>query len=364
MVAATARPPVTLGRQLGKHLGRLVFALVVGVVFLVASLPKGTTALSRQDGWEWLAEPANASSWLDKSLAGIPDLLTWLGYALLAYLGALLLISIRHWRLGLFAFGVAVATLTAALPLLFGVLVFKVGAFLADVLFAVFGFFGDIARGLRDFTVFVFSSWWWIVPAVVVAGLLVMGRGTAKKWIKPVAIGLAVIAAIAAALIGLVLLAGLVPESFWVEARRVVGVVIQVLLVSLAIATVGQLFVDQLRSTMIAGGDRNGVVMGAIAVGSALAMLMLIGNILNAYAWYPDVMANWLRLHLQSNGAPNLDTVVALVVVSLSAIGVLRSLGRMRPAPDMADFRRSLIYAIFGTLFTVAIASVAKQTER
>jgi hypothetical protein len=359
MVYATA-PMTTRGRQLGKHLGRLILALVVGAVFLVASLPKRMDALSRSENWEWLAEPANASKWLDATLSGLPDLLTWLGYALLAYLGALLLVSLRHWRLGLFLIGVVVAAGTAALPHLLGYLgfvVFHVGAFVVFVFAAVFGFFGDVAHAVLDFLAFVFTSWWSVVPAMIVAGVLVLWRKTAKQWVKPALIGLGFLAGAIVVFGGLGLLLRLIPESFWVTVAKVVGM----LLAGLAVATVGQLFVDQLRSTVIAGSGRRGVVMGAIAVGSALAMLMLIGNILDAYSWYPDAMAAWLRVHLQSVGAPSLDTSVALVVVSLSALGVISNLGRMKPEPDLAEFRRSIVYAIMGGIAAMAIAAVAKD---
>jgi hypothetical protein len=253
-----------------------------------------------------------------------------------------------------------VAAGTAALPHLLsyiGIVVFHVGAFVIFVLAAVFGFFGDVAHAVLDFLVFVFTSWWWLVPAIIVAGLLVLWRQTAKQWMKPALIGLGFVAGVGVVLGGLGLLLGLIPESFWATLGQVVGL----LLVGLAVATVGQLFVDQLRSTVIAGSGRRGVIMGAIAVGSALAMLMLIGNILDAYSWYPDAMAAWLDFHLQSDGAPNLDTSIALVVVSLSALGVISNLGRLKPEPDLAEFRRSIVYAIVGGIAAIAIAAVAKD---
>ncbi|WIX92121.1 hypothetical protein [Amycolatopsis sp. DG1A-15b] len=359
MVYAAA-PSATRSRQLGKHLGRLVFALAVGAVFLVASLPKRTDALSRSEDWAWLAEPAGASKWLDTTLAGLPDLLVWLGYALLAYLGALLLISLRHWKPGLFLIGVVVTAGTAALPHLLGYVgfvVFHVGAFVVFVFAAVFGFFGDLAHAVLNFLHFVFTSWWSVVPAIIVVGVLVLWRRAAKQWVKPALIGLGLLAGAVVVFGGLGLLLRLIPESFWATVATVVGL----LLVGLAVATVGQLFVDQLRSTVIAGSGRRGVVMGAIAVGSALAMLMLIGNILDAYSWYPDAMAAWLHVHLQNDGAPNLDISIALVVVSLSALGVISNLGRLKPEPDLAEFRRSIVYAIVGGIAAMAIASVAKD---
>ncbi len=181
---------------------------------------------------------------------------------------------------------------------------------------------------------------------------------------KPLAVALAWLVGAIAVFGGLGLLLGLVPQGFWDALGAVVVVVVQVVLALLAVATVGQLFVDQLRSTAIAGSGRKGVVMGAIAVGSALAMLMLIGNVLDACDWYPDAMAAWLQVHLRSNGAPSLDTSVALVVVGFSALGVLGNLGRLKPEPDLAEYRRSLVYAIMGGAAAVAIGAVAKQTER
>ncbi|WP_410600802.1 hypothetical protein [Amycolatopsis sp. lyj-90] len=334
--------------------------MIVGAAFLIASLPKRTGELSQTENWDWLAAPASASKWLETTLSGLPDLLTWLGYALLAYLGALLVISLRHWKPGLFLIGVLVAAGTATLPHLLsyvGFVVFHVGAFLADVFIAVAGFFSDVARDVLEFLVFVFTSWWWLVPAIILAGLLVLWRPAGKNRVKPTLIALGYLAGAIVVFGGLGLLFGLIPQSFWV----MVGKVLSLLLVGLAVATVGQLFVDQLQGTMIAGSGRRGVVMGALAVGSALAMLMLIGNILDAYSWYPDAMAAWLRVHLQNDGVPNLDISIALLIVSLSALGVISNLARLKPEPDLAKFKRSIIYAIVGGIAALAIASIAKD---
>ncbi|MFD6073665.1 hypothetical protein [Amycolatopsis lurida] len=238
-----------------------------------------------------------------------------------------------------------------------GFIVFHVGAFVAEVFVAVAGFFGNIARDVLDFLVFVFTSWWWLAPATIAVGLLALWRPATKHWVKPTLIALGLVAGAVVVFGGLSLLLGMIPESFWVT----VGKVVVLLLAGLAVATVGQLLIDQLHGTIIAGSGRRGVVMGALAVGSALAMLMLIGNILDAYSWYPDAMAAWLHDHLQSNGVPNLDISVALVIVSLSALGVISNLARLKPEPDLAKFKRSIIYAIVGGIAAMAIAAAAKD---
>lgn len=353
---------ITTERPVGRGIARLCFALAVGVLFLVASLPDSTTALSAQGGWEWLAEPALASQWLDTTLSGLPELLTWLGYAAAAYFAALLVISVRHWRPGLFAIGVVVAVGTAVLLHVLGwigFVLFKVGAFLVDVVSVVLGFFSDIGRAIGEFVAFAFDSTLWIglLGGLVVLALILFY--TAKKWL-----GVALLVLVVVVILGVFAwLGSLVPHTFWPEARDVVGVVFAVLLGLLAVATVGQLFLDQLRSTVTAGSDTVGVAMGAIAVGSAFAMLMLIGNVFGAYSWYPGEIVAWLQTHLQSNGTPNLDIAIALVVVGLSAIGVLRNLVRLKPAPDLAEFRRSLVYAIMGAIAATVIGSVAHAAE-
>jgi len=177
------------------------------------------------------------------------------------------------------------------------------------------------------------------------------------------AVVLAFIAVVMAVITGIALLVGLVPESVGPVVASVFRVVVSTLVVALVLATVGQLFVDQLRSTMLAGSDRLGVLMGAIAVGSTLALLMLVGNVYGVYDLYPDAVAQWAQTSVRSND-PRFDATVTLAVVALCAFGVLRNLGRMRPSPDRAMLGRSLIYTIMGVIAAGAIAAVEKGTGR
>lgn len=130
------------------------------------------------------------------------------------------------------------------------------------------------------------------------------------------------------------------------------------------IAAVGQLFVDQLRGTMVAGSDARGVVLGAIAVGSAVALLMLTGNAFHAYDFYPPAVARWAESAVLPHTASKFDAAVVLLVIGLSVLGVLSNLFRMRPAPDKRHVRQPVVYTITGTVMGGFLSAVGRATEQ
>lgn len=376
MVITTAGPR----NGIGGWFAGLMFALPVGTAFVIASLPDGTASLARRDGWDWLTEPARWSkNFASEVLPNFPDLLTWITYALAAYVGALLLLAMRHGRPRLFIFGLVVlvvATFLLHLLAYIGVIVFSVGAFVVGIFTFVTGSFDGIGVTIWVFlgnTVLaafepVFGGWAWLPAVLLLALILGLAFRFGPEWLK-VTVGVLVFVLVFIAVVGVVfagieLLVGLVPSSFWGAAGSVLGLVVGILVVGLILATVGQLFLDQLRSTMLAGSNVLGVVMGAIAVGSTLALLMLVGNVYGTYDLYPDSIAHWAQTSVRSNDEPQFDATVTLAVVALSTLGILRNLIRMRPSPDMAVFRSSLIYFIMGVIAAGMIAAVGKETER
>ncbi|MFC7613781.1 hypothetical protein ACFQV2_09550 [Actinokineospora soli] len=198
-----------------------------------------------------------------------------------------------------------------------------------------------------------------VVALAVVLGLAFRLGGELLRIAVLVAVAVAVGFA---ALAGIGALLGLVPGAFWESVRSVAGAVVAVVLGAFVLATVGRLFLDQLRSGAHAGSGRTGVVMGAVAVGSTLALLMLVGNLFAVYDLYPDSIATWARATVLSD-APKFDAAMTLVVVGLCGIGVLRNLSRMRPEPDPLTFRRSLVYTVMGMITAGAIAALDKATS-
>jgi hypothetical protein len=59
-----------------------------------------------------------------------------------------------------------------------------------------------------------------------------------------------------------------------------------------------------------------GVIMGALSVGSALALLMLPGNAYGAYDFYPPSVAMWADATVRGANAPQFDGGVIAAAMS------------------------------------------------
>ena len=136
-----------------------------------------------------------------------------------------------------------------------------------------------------------------------------------------------------------------------------------VLGVLIAIATVGQLLLDQLKGALSAGNRRRGVIIGAIAIGSSIAMLLLVSNVYGTDSLLPGTIAQFCFdfLHLQ---VPILDAMICLVILGLSVLGVLRNLPRLLTEPSGDDFGKSLVYTAAGVVVAGALAAIGSQTEQ
>jgi hypothetical protein len=350
-----------------------VAVIVVGAVFLIASLPDGTKLLAKRAGWFWLARPGEASAALKAALPPVTSLLTWIGYAVAAYVVALMLLSWRHKRPRLVLWGLGV--LVASTFVLHGLTWFFVFVrFIVKIIGSVIGFVvsvvGWVVTLLNDYLIrpfvglfeFLLGGFAWIGAALVVLVVLGTAYEARARWAKGVALVLGVAAVLVGVVVGVRWLIGLVPEGFWREGASIGALVFGWLFAAGVCAGVGRLFLDQIRSGAHAGSGRRGVVMGAIAVGSTLAVLMLVGNVHGAYALYPDHVEAWARAVLLSD-APKLDATVTLLVIGLCVLGLLRNLGRMRDEPSTEEFRRSLIFTIIGVYVAGGIAALDKETS-
>lgn len=101
--------------------------------------------------------------------------------------------------------------------------------------------------------------------------------------------------------------------------------------------------------------------MGALSVGSALALLMLLGNAYGAYDFYPDVVAAWADATVQGANAPQFDAAIALVVIGFSGLVVVTSLVHLRPEPTARALGQSLIYAIIGGVIATAMSASSRD---
>jgi hypothetical protein len=138
-------------------------------------------------------------------------------------------------------------------------------------------------------------------------------------------------------------------------------VVVLWLLWLLLLATIGQLFLDQLRGTVRAGSGQRGVIMGAISVGSVLALLMLLGNAYGAYDFYPDDVAAWADTTVRGVNAPQFDAPIALVLIGFSGLAVVTSLVHLRLAPTARAVGQSLIYAIIGGVIAASMSAASRD---
>ncbi|MCG8927778.1 hypothetical protein [Lentzea sp. CC55] len=345
----------------------------MGAVFLIASLSDGTKLLAKRAGWSWLARPGEASAALKAALPPITSLLTWIGCAVTAYVVALVLLSWRHKRPRLVLWGLGV--LVASTFVLHGLAwVFVLGRFIAKIIGTVIGFVlgvvGWVVTLLNDHLLrpfvglfeFLLGGFAWVGAALVVAVVLGTAYEARARWVKGVSPALGCAAVLVGVIAGGRWLIGLVPGEFWEEGASIGALVLGWLLAVVVCRVVGRLFLDQIRSGAHAGSGRRGVVMGAIAVGSTLAVLMLVGNVHGTYALYPADVESWARAVLLSD-APKLDATVTLLVIGLCVLGVLRNLGRMRDEPSTAEFRRSLVFTVVGVYLAGGVAGLDKETS-
>lgn len=344
---------------------------------MIASLPDGTKLLAKRPGWSWLEGPGDASAALKAALPPVASLLTWVNYALAAYLAALVLVSWRHKRADLVRWGFGV--LVVSTFVLHGIAwLFVLGRFLVGLVVAfvrwVAGLIALVGIVLNEYVIqpivglflFLLGDLVWIGVLIVVVVVLAILGDAWPKQLKRATLIVGVYALVVGVVVGVVLglrsLLGLFPGWFWQAVVSIGGTVLGWLLAVVVCWMVGRLFLDQIRSGAHAGSGRRGVVMGAIAVGSTLAVLMLVGNVHGAYALYPAHVEAWARAVVLSD-APKLDATVTLLVIGMCVLGVLRNLGRMRDEPSMEEFRRSLVFTIIGVYVAGGIAALDKETS-
>jgi hypothetical protein len=375
----------------------VIFSLLIGVVYIVLTLPRGTLRLAQQQDWPWLADFArwglDVNAVISQSLPSFAELMLYLIYGMGLYLAVLLLLAIRHGQLGLFGWGLFSLAISICLFHLIAwvgyIMVRVIGfvlwlisvitRFLAGLIGPILRFLGDLALAIFDaiyrlFEPFLGNLWW--IGAILLLFCLVFV--VVKFWNSFVdalriafsfIVGLAITAGVIYLFVLLWRIVGdaiLAILSFLAKVLAFLGRILSVvalgLVVLIAIATVGQLLLDQLKGALSAGNRRRGVIIGAIAIGSSIAILLLVSNVYKTDSLLPATVARFCLDFLQQQ-APTLDALICLTIVGLSVIGVVRNLPRLRTEPTWDEFGKSLVYTAFGVLVAGALAAIGAQTE-
>jgi hypothetical protein len=334
-------------------------------VLFTVGLPKKATSLATEWGQPWFGDIAGQLTALTDRLPEFSLLLEWIGFALAGYVGALLLLALRHRQFGLFGWGFATFAL-AAMSLhvfaWFGLIAYHVARFFLLIFGMVSDFFRWLSTPVVNFVVFVASGEiGWLALAGIVGVLIWLTVRFGVAFLRGFGIAVGLIALFVGIIIGGGYLLRMVPDTFWVTVLTVVTLVVLWLFWLLLLATLGQLFLDQLRGAVRAGSGQQGAIMGALSVGSALALLMLLGNAYSAYDFYPDSVAAWAVDTVLGANAPQFDAAIALVVIGFSGLAVLTSLVHLRPAPIARTLGHSLIYTLIGGVIATVMSASSRD---
>lgn len=355
---------------------RLAAILAVGAVFLLLAVPSGITTLATRYGIPSLGDVGAAAGSLTASWD--PGLfLPLLGYGLLLYLALLTAMAVRHDDALLLVRGAGSLILaTAALHVIAWLAVIAVavvvlvarvlgaaGTFVTDHVGSPVGHASVEGFGLLA-DAFVPLLGGYSPAGAALAVLLVVGsvvavavRGAGRAR-TAARIVLLTVAAVAALLLLIPALALVLPYVL-----PVLGVAVAVVGVVVFVVAAGYLLVDQVRSSRFAGSGSRGVVMGGVAVGTAISVLLLQTGLFGAYDWLPGPVALFAT-DVVVQRQPGFGIAVALAITVLCCVGVSRGLVRRLDEPGPEEFRRSLLIAAVGTAATAVVAAVGRYAAR
>ena len=339
----------------------IILNLVVGVFFIVLSFPDGVRKLGDTLGWSLVPDAGTTAKSILTSLFGASpsiqnasfnNLWSGLVIALLAYLGALALLSLRHQRFDLVGSGFLFLTVGTALLHLLAWIVYIVIVVViwffqivnSSLLFSAAScvlFFSKIA----SFLVFIFGSVWRIIALLVVAAvifLIVKYGAIVFEFIK----GTVIVCGALALAIGAFYLLGkllqflspfLLPILAFIG--QIMGVIIRFLFILLIcffggflVHRFGSLLIDQFKGAWKAGNERRGVILGALAIGTSLALVLLESNLYNLAFWFPAGFPDFISHHLHQ-ASPMFDIVITLIVIIVSIIAILWNIPKLREKP-------------------------------
>lgn len=369
-----------------------VLSFTLGALYVVLTLPTLLSTVGTERGWTAVAQIGDWGMAFNQQLSDVlplfPALLRCVWWGTLFYLGSLLLLALRHASAHLFWLGTA--TLSASIAVFHlvcwaGYVIVKVLAMVFWVISAIFRLLHSVFGGILSFLmelvatvviwIYDWSSallgqfWWLALAGVVIAGaaVLVKGRPDARAVSKLMAQLVVAATVVTAVLYALRWLWNLISSSVLSVLRFLGGLVVMfanVLLrvlsalgILLAVAMIGQLLLDQIRSALAAGRGRRGVVIGALAIGTSIAILLLVSNIYGVAGWLPSSVAA-IAGHYLYQPAPLLDAIIAFCIVSLGVTGVWRNMPALGEEPTLRDFNESLVYSFVGTIFAGGFAAL------
>ena len=100
----------------------------------------------------------------------------------------------------------------------------------------------------------------------------------------------------------------------------------------------GALLLDQFKGAWSSGNGRRGVIMGSLAIGISIALILVESDLLQ----HCDILSACCCSVLSANlyeGSPIFDLLIALVVVIISTLGLLRNLRKLREEPKLEEFQ-------------------------
>lgn len=334
--------------------------LLVGFVFVLCTLPQGVATLSEQQEYDWLALPARWSVGLSNALPSFADLLPYVVYLLLLYVVTLVIASVRHRRPDLAAAGILALVSSTVVAIA-----------LSTLLLYLVVWTGYLLRVIRDFldwlpllsTLSEVLTWVMIITLWV--GIAIFLFGLRPGLVRDLSEARAGGSVSRLRFMWLVVGSFLVP-LVWAVVLTIVMLDIDfigLLVVLFVLGIIGKLFVCQVRDSMLAGSGRLGVIMGAIAIGSTLAVFLLVGNVYGVYDLLPSGFSEFATRYIYQE-RPSFDALVVLLIIGLCVVSLLRNLVRMRSGATPDQFRESLIYSLFGPVVSLALAVIAGDTER
>lgn len=374
-----------------------VASFFIGIVYLVITLPRGTQNLGARVDSELLITLGTlglrVNGWVESISPDFPELLTWVLWSILAYFVAVLLLALRHRQLGYVGWTLMTLVVSTAifhviawggfiliivLRFLLRVLSF-LSVWLTRIIAAITVFLIDVALSIISFLNQLLEpllgAFWWLGAIAILFVLAFV--------IFKFRLSFAAALRRALQLVGSTLLAGgvffvilwllglIVPYLERILAflgrifaflLRIAGYVIAFLAIVIAIATIGQLLLDQFKGATFAGNKRRGVIMGAMAIGTTLAVLLLVSNVYGTNSWLPDLITQISGSYLHMD-APIVDAILAIAIIGVSIFGVLRNLPRLRAEPTMSEFGKSLVYQAVGLFVAGALVAVGTVTE-
>lgn len=369
----------------------IIFSLVVGIFYITLSFSSGLTRLGNNLGWSWVHDSVAPAKYITAGLFGTSpstqmtifnNLYSSLVLALSAYLVSLALLSLRHRRFDLissgFVFlivGTAILQLVAwALYIIITILgwILQIVAFLFAALAIFFGFivgklgifFGFIIGKLGIFFSFIFASAWWLFALLlIVVGIWLAAKYRTRllKAILSVLVPIGIVALVIGVIYLLVKLIQFLSPMF-MFIGKILAVVIHflfyvliVLFVGYLVFGIGFLLIDQFKGAWKAGNGRRGVIIGSLAIGTSLALILLQSNLGDVARFYPGSLPSFVAYNLTQISPPNFDIVITLLIVGVSIVGVLRNLPKFDIEPHFEEFRSAMVFAIPVVLLSVIL---------